>query len=68
MQDLSRSNIGIVMAYLLPGFATMWGASYFSETMETWLGATPAESPSVGGVLYVTVGSLGAGLIVSAVL
>jgi hypothetical protein len=67
MQELSKGNFGLVMAYLLPGFVTLWGFSNVSATIRAWLGVSPADSPTVGGFLYVTLASLGAGLAVSLV-
>ncbi|OGJ64555.1 hypothetical protein A3C37_02130 [Candidatus Peribacteria bacterium RIFCSPHIGHO2_02_FULL_53_20] len=44
MKEVSSSNFGLLIAFLLPGFAVLWGASYFSETVALWLsgsGTTP---------------------------
>jgi hypothetical protein len=65
--SVSRDNFGLLIAYLIPGFTALWGASYYSATLKAWLGAPPTDAPSVGGFLYVTVGSLAAGLVVSTV-
>ncbi|QDU42880.1 hypothetical protein Mal52_13490 [Symmachiella dynata] len=67
MNSISQKNFGILIAYLIPGFTTLWGASFFSETLRAWLGASPVGAPTVGGFLYVTIGSLAAGLIVGTV-
>ncbi len=67
VRDITSTNFGLVIAYLLPGFVVLIGASYFSETMQAWLGATPSDSPTVGGFLYVTVGSIAAGVAASTV-
>jgi hypothetical protein len=67
MQSVTRDNFGLLIAYVLPGFVVLWGASFFSETLKRWLGTSPANSPTVGGFLYVTVAAVAAGLFVSTV-
>ncbi len=54
MQDVSTRNFGLLIAYLLPGFTTLWGLSYVSETIRLWLGSPPTSLPTAGGFLYVT--------------
>ncbi|MCA9078463.1 MAG: hypothetical protein KDA93_25775 [Planctomycetaceae bacterium] len=65
MQDLTTKNFGLLIAYVLPGFTLLWGASHHSNTLQTWLGQTSAELPTVGGFLYVTLGSIAAGMTAS---
>jgi len=67
MGELTEKNFGLVIAYLLPGFVTLWGLSHFSPTIQTWLTSSQSGAPSMGGFLYVTLGSLALGLTVSAV-
>lgn len=67
MKVVSSDNFGPLIAYLLPGFVSLWGVSYFSETVHTWLAAAPQAAPTVGGFLYATLASTAAGLLVSAV-
>lgn len=67
MREVSTDNFGLLIAYLLPGFVALWGGSFFSSTVRLWLGFTPLDAPTVGGFLYVTLGSTAAGLIVSAI-
>jgi hypothetical protein len=67
MSELSGKNFGIIIAYVLPGFVTLWGVSHYSPTVESWLTTTSSGSPTVAGFMYVTLASLGAGLTVSAV-
>ena len=66
MREISASNFGIVIAYLVPGFTTLWGFSYFSASLSAWIGQPAASQPTVAGFLYVTLGSLGMGMIVNA--
>lgn len=67
MRDVANQNFGYLISYILPGFVALWGISYFSPVVEGWLGAETSDGPTVGGFLYVTIGSLGAGLICSTV-
>lgn len=67
MQTVTRDNFGPLIAYILPGFVVLLGVSFFSPTVQSWLAASPILAPTVGGFLYVTLGSTAAGLIVSAV-
>lgn len=67
MQDVTRDNFGTLIAYVLPGFITLWGVSVFSETVRSWLGSSSTGSPTVGGFLYVTVAAVAAGMLISTV-
>jgi hypothetical protein len=67
MTDVTRANFGYLVAYLLPGMIVVAKASAYSETIRSWLGTSPAASPTVGGFLYVTVASIGAGMTISAI-
>lgn len=67
MRELTDKNFGIAIAYLIPGFLVLWGVSYFSPTIRGWLEPSGlATTPTLGSFLYVLLGSLAAGLIVSA--
>ncbi|MFZ1934476.1 MAG: hypothetical protein WCB27_21325 [Thermoguttaceae bacterium] len=65
--SLSNENFGLVIAYILPGFVALWGVSYFSPTVESWITASQQGAPSVAGFMYVTLASIGTGLTVSGV-
>lgn len=67
LKDVTNANFGLLIAYVLPGFTTLCGISYFSPTAAAWLGTATAQEPSVGGFLYVTVASVCVGLTVSTV-
>ncbi len=67
MGELTDKNFGIAIAYLIPGFLALWGLSYFSPTIRSWLEPSSlVTAPTLGSFLYVLLGSLAAGLIVSA--
>ena len=67
MQGLSARNFGLLIAYVLPGFVTLWGASLVFPAVGVWLVGSAESGPNVGGFLYVSVGSVAAGMTVSAV-
>ncbi|MBX3412579.1 MAG: hypothetical protein KF708_07820 [Pirellulales bacterium] len=66
MHDSLERNFGLVVAYVVPGFVCLAGASRYSEPVATWMSVDPTSSPTVGGFLYVVVASLAAGLVVNA--
>ena len=66
MKDVSASNFGLLIGFLLPGFTVLWGLSYFSETVRNWLSGA-STTPTVGGFMYVTLASVAAGVTVSTV-
>ncbi|MFI4893588.1 MAG: hypothetical protein ACIAQ0_09180 [Phycisphaerales bacterium JB058] len=67
MRDSTTRNFGLLIAYITPGFVGLWGASFVvPDLRELLLGSTP-EGPSLGGFLYVTVGSIAAGMLANAV-
>lgn len=67
MRDVTNQNFGYLISYILPGFVALWGVSHLAPTISGWLGADGASGPTVGGFLYVTIGSVGAGLLCSTV-
>lgn len=66
VKDVSASNFGLLIGFLLPGFTVLWGLSYFSETVRNWLSGA-STTPTVGGFMYVTLASVAAGVTVSTV-
>lgn len=67
MKDVTNANFGLLIAYLLPGFVTLWGISSYSATVRSWLNGPSEGSPTVGGFLYVTLAAVAAGLFVSTI-
>ncbi len=65
MQDVTGQNFGLLIAYVLPGVTSLWGLSFFSLTVRTWMSAPSANPPTVAGFLYLTIASVAAGLAVS---
>lgn len=66
MQSISGTNFGLLIAYVLPGFAMLLGLSPVSETVRLWVGS-PNELPTVAGMLYGTLATLGCGLTASTI-
>ena len=68
--EVSGKNFGLLIAFVLPGFVSLWGVSHFSPTLRAWLLASSVasgDSASVGGFLYVTLASVVAGLTASTI-
>jgi ABC-type long-subunit fatty acid transport system fused permease/ATPase subunit len=66
MKEVDK-NFGVIIAFLLPGFILLWGLSFSSDAVSSWLAVSSADkSASVGDFLYSTLASLALGLIISA--
>jgi hypothetical protein len=65
MKESSITNFGLLIAFLLPGFVALWGLGFVSPEVQSWLGASPANAPTVGGFLYVSLASIVAGMAVT---
>jgi hypothetical protein len=66
MKEVTSSNFGLLIAFVLPGFIVLWGLSYFSATVRLWLSGE-GTTPTVGGFMFVTLASVAAGVTVSTV-
>ena len=54
MREVTGRNFGLLIAYILPGFVSLWGLAEFSPSVKSWLAAstaTPGAMPTVGGFL-----------------
>lgn len=67
MREISSTNFGMLISFVLPGFASLWGAAYFSPAIRSWLVGSDVTGPTVGGFLYVTLASVAAGMTLSAI-
>lgn len=67
MGELSSSNFGLVIAYLLPGFFVLVALERFSPLLQTWMGHGGAALPTASGFLYVTLASTAVGLLLHTV-
>lgn len=66
-KESSINDFGLLIAYVIPGFAVLWGFSYFSPAIRTWIGQSPADTPTIAGFLYMTIAAIACGLTVSTV-
>jgi len=69
MREVTGQNFGLLIAYVLPGFVSLWAVGQFLPVVSGWLetSATPDNAATVGGFLYVTLASVGTGLTVSTI-
>jgi hypothetical protein len=65
VEDFSARSFGLLIAYIIPGYACLWGVAALSPAVYAWLGGFP--EPTLGSFLYVVLGSVTAGMFVSAV-
>ncbi|MBM3970827.1 MAG: hypothetical protein FJ302_13365 [Planctomycetes bacterium] len=67
MQSVTNDNFGPLIAYLVPGATVLFGISQFEPALKAWFAVNPAQAPTIGGFLYLTIASIACGMIVSAV-
>lgn len=60
---LNDRQFGILIAYVIPGFVVIDGLAHHVPSISDWM--SPGEQPSVAGFLYVTLASVGCGLVIS---
>ena len=65
MGEVTTRNFGLIIAYLIPGYLALHGVAKLSPAVQLWMAGQP--EPTVGGFLYLTLGSIAAGMTVSAV-
>jgi hypothetical protein len=56
-------QFGLIIAFLLPGFVGLWGITYINPTIRSWFVSSANLNATVGGFLFVILGSLAIGLI-----
>jgi len=67
MEEVLGRGFGLCIAYVVPGFVALWGASFIEPSLGPWLMAAGSSGLTVGSFVYVLLGSVAAGLVVSAV-
>lgn len=67
MDIINTRSFGLLIAYVIPGFVCLLGAGTAFEAVWVWLVGAGVSGPSVGGVLYVGVASVGAGMTASVI-
>jgi len=65
MTDAVGTHFGLVIAYVLPGFMTLWGLRYLSPEVQRWLSSAPSGFANLDIVLFVTLASIATGLVVT---
>ncbi len=63
MKDVTSSNFGFAIAYLIPGLVLLSGVGVFIPEVDSLLRLTPSEQQSLGGFLYLTLATIAAGLV-----
>lgn len=67
MRRIAADNFGLIIGFLIPGFVALWGFGALSDVVNAWLTTSGGTGPTVGGFLYVTLGSLTAGVTASTI-
>lgn len=67
MPTVSNATFGPLVAYLVPGATVLAGLAPYSATLRSWFALSPADAPTIGGFLFLTVAALAVGMTVSAV-
>ncbi|MBC7820704.1 MAG: hypothetical protein IAG10_27785 [Planctomycetaceae bacterium] len=65
MTNVTQANFGLLIAYLLPGACVLVALAEFSPIVRAWLLDSSPSGTTVGGFLYATLASVGAGLTLS---
>lgn len=66
MNDAIGKHFGLLIAYVLPGFLTIWAARPFSPAVDAWLAPSPTIPAGIESVFFITLASVFAGMSVSA--
>jgi|SRR3982750_1797181 len=64
--QVSIDNLGIIVAFLIPGLVALVGISYFSKTVRQWVGLTEGQAPTFGGAVILLLAALAAGVLADA--
>ncbi len=67
MKEVSGRNFGLLIAYVLPGFAAVLAAGRYLPPAQSLVLSFGPDAPTVGGFLYVTLASVGVGLTLSTI-
>jgi hypothetical protein len=62
----SERTFGYLIAYVLPGFAVLWGLRPLSTTIEGWFSPTATFPAGIEAIVFVGMASIAAGMAVSA--
>ncbi len=64
---VSGLDFGVIIAFVAPGFVALQATSYYTSVTQAWMAAASDKDPGVGVFLFVLLGSLSMGLIVSGI-
>lgn len=62
----TERGFGYLIAYVLPGFAVLWGLRPLSVTIEGWFSPTATFPAGIEAIVFVGMASIAAGMAVSA--
>jgi hypothetical protein len=62
----TERSFGYLIAYVLPGFAVLWGLRPFSPTVDGWFSPTASFPAGIEAIVFVGMASIAAGMAVSA--
>ncbi|TWU37537.1 hypothetical protein Q31b_43250 [Novipirellula aureliae] len=65
--NINERTFGILIAYIIPGWVLLMGASYSSITASAWTSVSVKTSPTVAGFLFATLASIGLGVFISTI-
>jgi hypothetical protein len=60
------SSFGVAIAFLLPGFVGLWGASRFLQPLGKWFEQAAQADSGTGVVLFIIIAALAMGVVISA--
>ncbi len=66
VNEVTRQNFGLLIAYILPGFVALWGAVLLSPPLRSTLEPLGMTAASIEGAFLITLAALAAGMTVSA--
>ncbi|MBN8626023.1 MAG: hypothetical protein J0M17_11075 [Planctomycetes bacterium] len=66
MTDATGKYFGLVIAYVLPGFAALWTLRPYSPTIRSWMDMSATLPAGLESVFFVTLASTAAGMAISA--
>lgn len=66
-QDQLGKSFGLVIAFLVPGMIGLYAASLHVPLLQDWFAAAGRAQTTVGGFLFITIASSGAGVFLSGV-
>ena len=67
VQSVTNANFGLLIAYVIPGYLFLLGASLKNEWISQLLGQTQDSAPTIGGVILLTVVAVSIGLVSSTI-